>query len=74
MWAMSRGHINPAGRDTPLQACDRGQFAAGHIAQISVRSRRLLSGSRTTEIVIAGVRCNFTASSATQFRSHFFVG
>ena len=32
-------------------------------------SGRLLSGSRTTEIVIAGVRCNSTASSATQFES-----
>jgi hypothetical protein len=30
---MSRGHITPAGRDLRLQACDRGQFAAGYIAQ-----------------------------------------
>ena len=32
-------------------------------------SCRLLSGSRTTEIVIAGVRSNSPASSATGFRS-----
>jgi hypothetical protein len=38
-------------------------------AATTIISRRLLSGSRTTEIVIAGVGCNSTASSATQFRS-----
>jgi hypothetical protein len=27
-WAMSRGHINPAGRDPRHPPCDRGQFAA----------------------------------------------